>query len=390
MKKIKILAVTGIRSEFDILYPIIDKLRKDNKFEVKLVLSGAHLSDWHGNFINQIKEDGFEIADCIDTLLMTNRNTQRIKGIGLLTTGLSQTVERERPDILFVIGDREESIATALVGNYMNILTAHFGGGDTVYGNADDPIRFAVSKLSHIHLTSAEEYAKNLISIGEEHFRVFNVGNPSYENINNESTMSLEKIGEQLNFDISDGKYIVLLKHPLSSEKEDAFYQMKVTLEAIEKFNGKTGYKVIGIYPNTDPGSYDIINAIKKYENNSYIKFFKNLPRNLFINVMRNTKALAGNSSMGILEAPFYKLPVINIGNRQKGRLNAGNVKFVEYDVDKIAGLLFEACLDPIYRKSIGALKNPFGDGNSSQKIVDILSNIDYSDQKWFIKRKLC
>jgi GDP/UDP-N,N'-diacetylbacillosamine 2-epimerase (hydrolysing) len=340
--------------------------------------------------INQIKKDGFQIADCIDTLLMTNRNTQRIKGIGLLTYGLSQTVERENPDLLFVIGDREESIATALVGNYMNILTAHFGGGDTVFGNADDPIRFAVSKLAHIHLTIAEEYAKNLIRVGEEHFRVFNVGNPSYENINKEKTLSLEEISEKLNFDISDGKYIVLLKHPLSSEMEDAFSQMKVTLEAIEKFNTQTGYKVIGIYPNTDPGSYDIINAIKKYDNSSYIKFFKNLPRNLFINVMRNSKALAGNSSMGILEAPFYKLPVINIGNRQKGRLNAGNVKFVGYEIDKIAELLFEACSDPIYIKSIKALKNPFGDGNSSQKIVDILSKIDYTDKKWFIKQKLC
>lgn len=390
MKKIKVLAVTGIRSEFDILYPIIDKLREDNRFEVKLVLSGAHLSDWHGNLINQIKKDGFQIADCVDTLLMTNRNTQRIKGIGLLTYGLSQTVERENPDLLFVIGDREESIATALVGNYMSILTAHFGGGDTVFGNADDPIRFAVSKLSHIHLTMAEDYAKNLIRVGEEHFRVFNVGNPSYENINKEKTMSLEEISEKLNFDISDGKYIVLLKHPLSSEMEEAFSQMQVTLDAMEKFNVQTGYKVIGIYPNTDPGSYDIINAIKKYDNSSYIKFFKNLPRNLFINVMRNSKALAGNSSMGILEAPFYKLPVINIGNRQKGRLNAGNVKFVGYNIDKITELLIEACLDPIYRKSIKALKNPFGDGNSSQKIVDILSKIDYSDKKWFIKQKLC
>ena len=143
----KVLAITGIRSEFDILYPIILELNNNPDIELKLVISGSHLSDWHGNLLEQLESDGFEIADMVDSLLMTNRNTQRVKGIGMLMLGLSQTVEREKPDLLFVIGDREESIATALVGNYMNILTAHFGGGDTVFGNADDPIRFAVSKL---------------------------------------------------------------------------------------------------------------------------------------------------------------------------------------------------------------------------------------------------
>ena len=138
--------MTGIRSEFDILFPILNSLNNDKRFELKLVLSGSHLSDWHGEFIEKISDMGFDIADKIDSLLMTNRTTQRIKGVGMLCVGLSQVVERENPDILFVIGDREESISTALVGNYMNKLVAHFGGGDTVFGNADDPVRFAVSK----------------------------------------------------------------------------------------------------------------------------------------------------------------------------------------------------------------------------------------------------
>jgi len=124
----KVLAITGIRSEYDILYPVIKCLR-DAGFEVKLVVSGAHLSPWHGETVRKIEEDGFEIADKIDTLFMTNRTTQRVKGVGILTYALSQTVEREKPDFLLVVGDREESIATALVGNYMNILTAHIGGG---------------------------------------------------------------------------------------------------------------------------------------------------------------------------------------------------------------------------------------------------------------------
>ena len=390
MKKMKVLAVTGIRSEFDILFPIIDKLRQDNRFEIKLVLSGAHLSDWHGNLINQIKEDGFQIADCIDTLLMTNRNTQRIKGVGLLTIGLSQTVEREKPDLLFVIGDREESIATALVGNYMNVLVAHFGGGDTVYGNADDPVRFAVSKLSHIHLTNAQVYADNLIKNGEETFRVFNVGNPAYKNIIDTPKRTLKEISNFLKFDISDGKYMVLLKHPLSSEKEDAFNQMKITLDVIESFCLENNYKLIGIYPNTDPGSYNILDAIKAKEASPLIKFFKNIPREYFINIMRNCKVLIGNSSMGILEAPFYKIPVVNVGNRQMGRLNAGNVEFVNYDFKTIYSAIEKACFNENYLNEISLQLNPYGNGDAIEKIVDILLELDLSDNKWYVKKKLC
>ena len=178
----KIIASTGIRSEYDILYPVINELRLRGH-EIKLIISGAHLSDWHGSSLKKIQKDGFEIADKIDCLFSTNRTTQRIKGIGSLVTGISQCVERENPDLLLYVGDREEGIATALVGNYMDILFAHLSGGDPVWGNADDPIRFAISKLAHIHFPFANDYADNLRKIGEEDFRIFHSGNPSLDNI---------------------------------------------------------------------------------------------------------------------------------------------------------------------------------------------------------------
>ena len=386
----KVLAITGIRSELDILYPIILELNNNPGIELRLVISGSHLSDWHGNILEQLKADGFEIAEMIDSLLMTNRNTQRVKGVGMLMLGLSQTVEREKPDLLLVIGDREESIATALVGNYMNVLVSHFGGGDTVYGNADDPVRFAVSKLSHIHLTNAQVYADNLIKNGEEAFRVFNVGNPAYNNIIHTPKLSLKEVSDFLKFDISDGKYMVLLKHPLSSEKEDAFNQMKITLDVAESFCLENNYKLIGIYPNTDPGSYDIIDAIKAKETSPLIKFFKNIPREYFINIMRNCKVLIGNSSMGILEAPFYKIPVVNVGNRQMGRLNAGNVEFVNYDFQTIYSALEKACFNENYLNEISLQLNPYGNGDAVEKIIDILLELDLSDNKWYVKKKLC
>lgn len=388
--RLKVLAVTGIRSEYDILYPVIKKMQEDSLFEVVLAVSSAHLSEWHNFTLKKIEQDGFTVVDKLDSLFMTNRVVQRAKGMGILTYALSQTVEREKPDFLFVVGDREESIATAIVGNYMNILTAHLGGGDPVYGNADDPIRMAASKLAHIHFTTAEKYAENLIKMKEDAFRVFFSGNPALSNIKNVPQKQLAEVAGYMSFDIKDGNYIVLVKHPLSSEEEDAYEQMKVTLNALEEFCNGFNYKVVASYPNTDPGSYDILRAIKEFEGKPFIKFNNTLPREYFVNLMRNTKALIGNSSMGILEAPFYKIPVVNVGNRQQGRLNAGNVKFVNHQKVEIIEALKEACLDNNYRNKIKNLSCPYGDGNAPEIICETLKKINPKDKKWIVKENLC
>jgi len=386
----KILAITGIRSEYDILYPVLRELEDHPNFDLKLVVTGAHLSDWHGFTIKKIEEDGFNIIDRIDYLLMTNRTTQRSKGVGLLIEGLTQTVEREAPDLLIFIGDREESIATCIVGNYMDVLVVHIGGGDTVYGNADDPIRQACSKLAHVHFVTAKPYAKNLIeNLSEEKFRVCFSGNPALSNILNTKIIDKKELSKFLDLDIVNNDYIVVLKHPMSSEINNAYSQMKITMESIKKFSMLHKIKVIGIYPNTDPGSYDIINAIDEIKSDD-IKFYKTLPRDEFINIMRNAKCLIGNSSMGILEAPLYNLPVVNVGNRQQGRLNAGNVIFVDYDEDKIIKELENACFNTEYRKKIKELDNIYGKGDAHKIIVDFLDNIDLNNDKWYIKKKIC
>ena len=324
MKRKKILAVTGIRSEYDILYPVINALRNSEEFEVSLVVSGAHLSDFHGYTFESIKKDGFQIADCIDSLFMTNRTVQRSKGVGILVYALSQTVEREKPDFLLVVGDREESIATAIVGNYLNVITAHIGGGDPVWGN------------------------------------------------------------------ITDGKYVVLVKHSLSSEHDEAYSQMKITLEALDEFANKNNFKIVASYPNTDPGSMEILDAVKEYENNKNFKFNKTLPREYFVNLLRNTKVLVGNSSMGILEAPFYRLPVVNVGNRQQGRINAGNLNFVPHDKSKIIEGVEKACFDEVYRSEIKNVNQIYGDGKASEIILKTLLSVNPTDPKYLVKQKLC
>ncbi len=384
-QKKKILAVTGIRSEFDIILPVLNTLR--SKFDIKIVICGTHLSDWHGNTYESIEKEGFPIADRIDYLLMTNRKTQRSKGLGTLISSLTQTVEREDPQFIMYVGDREEAIASSLVGNYLDILTVHIGGGDPVYGNADDPVRFACSELSHIHFSTAKDYADNLLSLGEEPRRVIFTGNPALKNIKDTPIMSKDELENYLQ--VSLQKYIVLLKHPLSSEKESAYDQMKITLESLARFCNEHTYRVIGIYPNTDPGSYDILKAINEVSDDDNFSFFKTLPRDVFVNLMRNTSALVGNSSMGILEAPFYKLPVINVGARQKGRLNAGNVDFVDYSHKNIIKALDKAIFDEEYRQQIEDLENPYGDGSADKHISEFLSDLDIDDGSWYIKKKI-
>lgn len=387
MKKIKrILAVTGIRSEYDILYPVIKRFADSDDFELKVVVSGAHLSDWHGNTIDRVESDGFEIADRIDTLFTTNRSTQRSKAVAQLISGLTQTVEREKPDLLLVVGDREESIATAIVGNYMDVVVAHIGGGDPVWGNADDPIRMAVSKLAHIHFTTAQPYSKNLVSMGEDEWRISFCGTPGLDNITNEPQLSMADVSNFIGSELSE--YIVVLKHPLSSEHESAYEQMTSTLKAIDKVCQDKGLKAVCITPNSDPGSYEIIQAYKEFESDR-ILLQQTLPRSIFVNLLRNAKALVGNSSMGILEAPMYKLPVVNVGHRQRGRLNAGNVKFVSYQENDIVSAIEQAVFDIKYRNYIANLDNPYGSGQAADIIENFIRGVDLSDTKWLVKEKL-
>ena len=385
----KILAITGIRSEYDILYPVLQELNASGH-ELGVVVSGAHLSDQHGMTEQLIRHDGFKVVDRIDSLFSTDRLTQRSKGVGALIQGLTQTVDRVNPDFLLVVGDREESIATAVVGNYINTLVVHIGGGDPVHGNADDPVRFAVSKLAHLHCCMAEKYAQNLLNIGEEKFRTHWTGNPAYVNIDKTESISIEQLAELLNLPIREDNFIVLIQHPLSSEAEESIRQMDITLQSLREFCAKHSFEVIYISPNSDPNSYAMRELSMRYQKFPWFHSVQALSRLHFINLMRHARALIGNSSMGILEAPHYRLPAVNVGNRQQGRLNAGNVNFVPHESELITQALEKACFEASYRDGILALDNPYGDGNAAIKVRRAIESVDLKDNRWYTKRNLC
>ena len=381
MKKL-VLAVTGIRSEYDIMSSVFRAIDNHPKLELNLAVTGAHLSENFGYTINEIENDGFKIVDHIESLLSGNKESLRVKGLGIQLQGLVQTVLRIKPDFLLVLGDREESIATALVSTYMNIPLVHISGGDRVIGNADDQIRHAVTKLAHIHLTTNLESRNRILALGEQKFRVHNVGNPGLDRMIKTKKLSNSQLSKNLNFNIHKNEpYIILIQHALSSEVSGAYEQMKTTLEAVKKMEIKT----IISFPNSDAGGLEIIRAISEYEEIPFIYSAKNIPRLEFVNLMRGAACLIGNSSAGILEAPLLKLPVINIGNRQKGRLHAQNVEFVSHNKSKIIRAIKKAVFDKEYIKKVQKCSNPYGDGKSSDRIAQILASVKI-DENLLIK----
>ncbi len=378
----KVLAITGIRSEYDILQPVLKEMQQSNQFDVMLVVCGTHLSATFGETIQEIEKDGFPIVDKIETLLDSHTKSSRVKGLGIALIGLVQTVERVKPDLLLVVGDREESMTTALVGAYCDIPVAHIAGGDRVVGNVDDQVRHAVSRLAHIHYVTNSESGDRLIKMGEQPFRVINVGTPGIDRLMSEPRLSIAEMNQQLGLNLPEhAPYLLVLQHVISSEAEQGYWQMQQTLAAVQQL----GLPTVVIYPNSDAGGREMIRCIEDYAPQGFFVAMKNIPRTPFVNLLRHAACLIGNSSAGIMEAPALHLPVINVGNRQQGRLHSSNVQFVTHDVSSIVEAAKRAVYDDGYRQQVATCATPYGDGQAAAKIVTHLQQ-QQLDHHWLIK----
>jgi GDP/UDP-N,N'-diacetylbacillosamine 2-epimerase (hydrolysing) len=373
----KVLGVTGIRSEYDIMSSVFRTINNHPNLDLQLVVTGAHLSEAYGYTIDEIHKDGFVVVDEIESLLNGDQASCRVKGLAVQLQGLVQTVIRVKPDILLVLGDREEAMTTALVGAYMNIPVAHLCGGDRVIGNVDDQVRHAVTKLSHLHLVTNRESFERILRLGEQPFRIFDVGNPGLDRLLEVPVIDAVKLSQRLGFTIVEGEpLVILIQHVISTEIDQAYEQMKISLDAVSEL----GIKTILSYPNSDAGGQQMIRAIHEYDSLPFLFVAKNIPRLEFVNLMRRASCLLGNSSAGILEAPLLKLPVINVGNRQRGRMHAENVQFVPHDKDQIIAAIRRTIYDKSYLNFVATCTNPYGDGKSSDRIADILAEISIDD----------
>lgn len=268
-------------------------------------------------------------------------------------------------------------MTTALAGAYLNIAVAHVSGGDRVVGNVDDQVRHAVTKLAHLHLVTNEESRERVLRLGEQPFRVHNVGNPGLDRLLQTPPLTAQELSARLGFALEEGEPILLvIQHVLSSEIEHAYEQMSQTLEAVRAL----GLKTVLSYPNSDAGGNELRRAIARFEGLPFLYTARNIPRLEFVNLMRRASCLLGNSSAGILEAPLLRLPVINVGNRQSGRLHAANVQFVPHDAAAIRAAVARAVHDQAYRASVARCENPYGDGRSSARIAQLLASVAIDD----------
>lgn len=367
--------LTGIRSEYDILAPVIRAVADEPGLDAGVIVTGAHLTGLHGGSIRQIEADGHRIVARIDSLLASDGLGGRVKGVALQIAGLTDLFARERPDFLVVMGDREEVITGATAAVYHHIPLVHIGGGDHADdGNVDNLIRHAVSKLAHLHMVTTELSGARLRAIGEEPWRINVTGASGLDRILATPPMERADLDRALGVDWNGRPYVVLLYHPTITDFEGARAHMAVITDVLEK----TDLAIAVMAPNSDPGNQAIHLEIEALTRRCpRAKAFTFLERGVFVNMLRHARAMVGNSSAGILEAPSLALPVVNIGIRQRGREHGDNVIFVDYGREEIEAAVRRAVGDDAFRAVVERRRTPYGDGNAGRRIADILARTE-------------
>ncbi len=350
---------------------VLRAFKNFDKLCYRTIVTGGHLSKKYGYSITEIMNDNIRVDEKISFNAPKRRGGWSY-AMGKAISKISISLEKINPDIVLIFGDRIETLSVCLAAVYMNIPIAHVQAGDKS-GHIDDSARYAIAKLSHIHFASCDDSKKRLIRLGEEKFRIFNTGAPQLDNIMNDAKNN-QLIDKKLKEFIST-KFILVLFHPVLNEKNKAGEYMKNILESCLSLNKN----IICIFPNTDVGSELILESIEKIKS-PMLRIFSNVKRELFLFLLKKCFLLIGNSSAGILEAPSFKKPVINIGIRQRGRPQADNIINSDYKKDEIKKALNYVCNNKIFAKKCKTVKNLYGDGKSAQRICNILNKISIDD----------
>lgn len=391
----KICVVTGSRAEYGLLSPVMRAIQQHPNLELLLIVTGMHLWERFGHTVDEIKKDGFkidaEVAVCEDDISTA---------FGEAVIGISKAIKQIRPDFVVVLGDRFEALAGAIAGASNNITVAHIHGGDkTTSGHIDESIRYAMTNFAHLHFAATRQSAFRLKQVGEEQWRIHQVGSPALDALLEAYSVSSWQIEACLVADILDLDLskrlaslpiVVVLQHPVSLEVEEAGRQMEQTILAVKQLSEQTeAYLIVVIYPNSDPGGKEMIEVIERYRGTPNIQIHKNLNHPVYLGLLRIASVLVGNSSSGIIEAPSFGLSVVNVGSRNVGREHAENVIFVNYDRNQILAGIKKALFDEEFKEKVSNCTNPYGDGKASQRIVEVLATIPI-DKKLLKKQFTC
>lgn len=377
--KLKVFIVIERRADYSRYRPILMEMKSNPFFDIYLVVTGICLLEIHGKDVNYIKDDGFIINAELKMFAIERPDTggEMVRSMSRVMSSLVDELEKATPDLVLSGFDIGGNFAVTVAAAHMNIPVAHIQGGE-VTGSIDESIRHAMSKFAHIHFPATELSKKRLICMGEDQKNIHVVGCPSIDVIKETPTLEIREVEKY--FDINFNKPVLLMiQHPVTTEVDDSFNQIKETVEAIRE----VGVETIALLPNNDAGHSKIIEYLKRSE----IKWYPSLPTDIFINLYRNVNALIGNSSSGIHETPTMKIPAINIGNRQQGREKAKNVIDVMHEKKLIVEAINKALFDTEFLESINKIVNPYGDGTSAKQIVNVLKTISLDNiiQKKFV-----
>lgn len=361
--------VTGSRAEYGLLSGLMRAIKEDSELELQVIATNMHLSPEFGLTYRNIEEDGFFINKKVEMLLSSDTASATAKSVGLGFIGFADAYEDLHPDMVVVLGDRYEILSAVSTALFYKIPVAHLHGGEITEGAYDDCIRHSITKMSHLHFTSTEEYRRRVIQLGEEPNRVFNVGAPGIENIKKVPLMSKSELEASLDGFSLGEKYLVVTYHPVTLENSTASEQIQNLLWALDEY---LDYKVIFTLPNSDTDGRIIIQILNEYvaKNPGRAIAYPSLGIKRYLSALKYAKAVVGNSSSGIIEVPSFGIPTLNIGDRQKGRLAADSVVNCGPQKEEI----LEGLKKVLYTEYKN-IHNPYEGKNTTYDILRVLKN---------------
>ncbi len=368
MKK-KIIILTATRAEYGLLKPIIQALDAQGAFDVRIAVTGAHLSPEFGLTYEEIQNDNIPVDKKIEILLSSDTPVSISKSMGLAMISFAEYFEESKPDALMVLGDRYETLAVCCAAMNARVPIIHLYGGEATEGLIDEAIRHSISKMSYLHFTSTEVFRKRVIQLGENPDRVFNVGAIGIENALKNIFLTKKELEESIGFPL-DSDFAVVTFHPVTLNNESMEYQFQQILKAFDKFNH---VKYIFTKSNADANGRIINKMIDEYVSmHENAVSFDSLGTQKYLSALKECSMVIGNSSSGLIEVPTFRVPTINIGDRQSGRLQAHSVINCKPEYSDIVKAM-DVALSEDFKKVLETVVNPYGDGNTSRKITCIL-----------------
>ncbi|MBI2470422.1 MAG: UDP-N-acetylglucosamine 2-epimerase (hydrolyzing) [Planctomycetes bacterium] len=372
MKKRKIFSLTGARADYGRLKPVWKAIQAHPGLELIIAATGIHLLEKFGYTLKHLLEDGFKPDYCVDIFRERESDLSITKALGRGILELTEIINECKPDIVFVLGDRSEMLIPAIIGTHLNIPVAHMAGGFVTEGVVDEVVRHSLTKMSHIHFATSRDCAQRIIKMGEEEWRVHFVGSPAIDLLFSMKYETKETLFKRFYLDPASPLLIVTY-HPVTTEAENSRKQVSVLIDALKHVHAQT----IITYPNIDNGGLAIIEELEKLEGVEPFRIVKNLSTETYLNFLKYADLMVGNSSSGFIEAPYFYLPAINVGNRQMGRQKYDNIINVDFDAYRIADVIQELLHDRAMRERLKeTFDYPYGNGAAGQNTAKILADV--------------